>query len=326
VPSIKIALDAMGGDHAPEQIVKGATLAANDPARDFEILLCGPEATVKEELKKNGYSGDAITVIDAPDLVAMDESPTQVVKTKQKSGLVTCVALQKQGIANASVSAGNSGAMMAACLMILGRAANVARPAIACAVPTTKRQAILLDCGANVDEKASILVDFALCGSVYAEAVMGYKNPTVGLINMGEEEKKGTEVLQEVHQLLKTAPLNFIGNVESRDFIKGHADVGVVPGYTGNVILKLMEGFYELANEVFGDVETEKSKDFHRLWDYRNHGGGLLLGLNGVGIVTHGRADYIAIRHSLFTAYHFAKAKVPEKIAEKLSTIKSSAG
>jgi glycerol-3-phosphate acyltransferase PlsX len=313
----------MGGDFAPEQIVKGAVLAADNPECDFEILLCGPEATVKDELKKNGYSGNAITVIDAPDLVAMDEAPTQVVKTKQKSGLVTCVALQKQGTAAASVSAGNSGAMMAACLMILGRAANVARPAIACAVPTTKRQAILLDCGANVDEKAPILVDFALCGSVYAEAVMGYENPTVGLINMGEEERKGTEVLQEAHQLLKQAPLNFIGNIEGRDFIKGHADVAVAPGYAGNVILKLMEGFYELAHEVFGDVKTEKAKEFDRLWDYRNHGGGLLLGLNGVGIVTHGRADHIAIKHSLFTASRFAKANVPAKIAEKLSTIKS---
>jgi glycerol-3-phosphate acyltransferase PlsX len=314
----------MGGDNAPQEIVKGAVLAANDPERDFGILLCGPKAAIEEGLKKNGYSGDAITIIDAPELVAMDESPSQVLKTKPKSGLVTCVGLQKQGLAQASVSAGNSGAMMAACLMILGRSANVSRPAIACAVPTAKRQAILLDCGANVDEKAPVLVDFALCGSVYAEAVMGYKEPTVGLVNMGEEEKKGTEVLQETHQLLKKAPINFIGNIEGRDLIKGHADVAVAPGYAGNVILKMMEGFYELANDVFGETNTEKSKEFNRLWDYRNHGGGLLLGLNGVGIVTHGRADSIAIRHSLFTAYRFAKAQVPAKIEAKLSAIKES--
>jgi glycerol-3-phosphate acyltransferase PlsX len=314
----------MGGDFAPEQVVKGAILAANSKERDFEILLCGPEAMVKEELQKNGYSGNAITVIDAPDIVAMDESPMQALKTKPKSGLVTCVTLQKQGLAQASVSAGNSGAMMAACLMILGRAANVARPAIACAVPTAKRQTILLDCGANVDEKASVLLDFALCGSVYAEAVMGYEKPTVGLVNMGEEEKKGTEVLQEAHQLLKHAPLNFIGNIEGRDLINGHADVAVAPGYAGNVILKMMEGFYELANNVFGDVNTEKSKEFNRLWYYRNHGGGLLLGLNGVGIITHGRADSIAINHSLFTACKFAKADVPAKIADKISTIKNT--
>jgi glycerol-3-phosphate acyltransferase PlsX len=316
----------MGGDEAPEQIVKGAVLAANDPEREFDIVLCGPQKVVEEQLNKNGYSGDAITVVDAPDLVAMDESPSKVIKEKQKSGLVTCVALQKQGLVQASVSAGNSGAMMAACLMILERAAKISRPAIACAVPTAKRQSILLDCGANVDEKPSTLVDFALCGSVYAEAVMGYKNPTVGLVNMGEEEKKGTEVLQETHKLLKQAPLNFIGNIEGRDLIMGHADVAVAPGYAGNVILKLMEGFYELAHEVFGEVNTEKSKEFNRLWDYRNHGGGLLLGLNGVGIVTHGRADSIAIRHSLFTAYRFAIAGVPAKLQAKLSAIKESTG
>jgi glycerol-3-phosphate acyltransferase PlsX len=314
----------MGGDEAPEQIVKGAVLAANDPNRDFEILLCGPEGTVKGELEKLGYSGNAITVVDAPDLVAMDEPPTQVLKTKPKSGLVTCVGLQKQGLVQASVSAGNSGAMMAACLMILGRTANVARPAIACAVPTAKRQTILLDCGANVDEKASVLLDFALCGSVYAEAVMGYEKPTVGLVNMGEEEKKGTEVLQEAHQLLKSSPLNFIGNIEGRDLINGHVDVAVAPGYAGNIILKLMEGFYELASNVFGDVNTEKSKEFNRLWDYRNQGGGLLLGLNGVGIITHGRADAIAISHSLFTGYKFAKAGVPAKIEAKLLAVKGA--
>jgi len=145
-------------------------------------------------------------------------------------------------------------------------------------------------------------------------------------VNMGEEEKKGTEVLQETHKLLKQAPINFIGNIEGRDLIMGHADVAVAPGYAGNVILKTMEGFYELAHDVFGEVNTEKSKEFNRLWDYRNHGGGLLLGLNGVGIVTHGRADSIAIRHSLFTAYRFAKAGVPAKVQAKLSEIKESTG
>ncbi|GHV13141.1 phosphate acyltransferase [Fibrobacterales bacterium] len=324
MPRTKIALDAMGGDFAPEQVIKGAVSAANDPSRDFDILLCGPEAEVKRNLAENGYLGDAIEVIDSPDLVAMDESPTQVLKTKPNSGLVKCVSLQKQGLAQASVSAGNSGAMMAACLMILGRGASISRPAIACAVPTAKRQSILLDCGANVDEKPATLIDFALCGSVYAEAVLGYKNPTVALLNMGEEEKKGTEVLQETHKLLKTAPLNFIGNVEGRDFILGHADVVVAPGYTGNVVLKLMEGFYELTHKVFGSVDTEDSREFERLWDYRNHGGGLLLGLNGVGIITHGRADARAIHQSLFTAYNFAKAGVPEKIAEKISKMKET--
>jgi glycerol-3-phosphate acyltransferase PlsX len=334
---MKIALDAMGGDFAPSQIVEGAVLAAKEiAAKDiaakssgqYGILLCGPKATVEGELARLGYdaaaNGSIIEVVDAPDLVAMDESPSSVVKTKQNSGLVTCVALQKQGLAAASVSAGNSGAMMAACLMLLGRAANVSRPAIACAVPSAKRQVILLDCGANVDEKPPVLVDFGICGAVYAEAVMGYANPTVGLLNMGEEEKKGTAQLVEAHQLFKAAPLNFIGNIEAREFILGKADVCVAPGYAGNVVLKIMEGFYELTHEVFGNVDTEKGKEFDRLWDYRNHGGGLLLGLNGVGIVTHGRADAIAIQHSLDTAFRFASAEVPQKIAQKLEELKGS--
>ncbi len=321
---MKIALDAMGGDFAPSQIVEGAVMAARESGCNFKIVLCGPREVVQNELDRLQYSGDLIEVVDAPDVVAMDESPTAALKTKPNSGLVTCVALQKKGLVQASVSAGNSGAMMAACLMILGRVANIARPAIACAVPSAKRPVIMLDCGANVDEKAPVLVDFALCGSIYAEAVMGYENPRVGLLNMGEEEKKGPEVLQEAHQLLKKAPLNFIGNVEGRDLLAGHADVVVTPGYAGNVALKMMEGFYELHNSVFGSSDSEAGREFDRLWDYRNHGGGLLLGLNGTGIITHGRADAVAIRHSLFTACRFAQAQVAEKIGAKLAGIKQA--
>lgn len=321
---MKIALDAMGGDFAPSQIVEGAVMAARECDGKFKIVLCGPRQVVQDELDRLNYKGDLIEVFDAPDVVAMDESPTVALKTKPNSGLVTCVALQKKGLVQGSVSAGNSGAMMAACLMILGRVANIARPAIACAVPSAKRPVIMLDCGANVDEKASVLVDFALCGSVYAEAVMGYPNPTVGLLNMGEEEKKGPEVLQEAHQLLKVAPVNFIGNVEGRDLVAGHADVVVAPGYAGNVALKLMEGFYELHKAAFGSSDTEAGREFDKQWDYRNHGGGLLLGLNGTGIITHGRADALAIRHSLFTAWRFAQAQVAEKIGAKLAGIKQA--
>jgi len=321
---MKIALDAMGGDFAPSQIIEGAVLAARECEGLFKIVVCGPQQLVQDELSRLNYSGDLIEIVDAPDLVAMDESPTAALKTKPNSGLVTCVALQKKGLVQASVSAGNSGAMMAACLMILGRVASIARPAIACAVPSAKRPVIMLDCGANVDEKAPVLVDFALCGSVYAESVMGYENPRVGLLNMGEEEKKGPEVLQEAHQLLKKAPVNFIGNVEGRDLVAGHADVVVAPGYAGNVALKLMEGFYELHTAAFGSSDTEAGREFDKQWDYRNHGGGLLLGLNGTGIITHGRADALAIRHSLFTAYRFAKAQVNEKIGAKLAGIKQA--
>lgn len=318
---IKIALDAMGGDFAPDEIVEGAVQAARENEGVFGVVLTGPREIIQNRLDAFGYSGSNIEVVDAPQIVAMDEAPTSVLKTKQNSGLVTCVALQKKGLVQASISAGNSGAMMAACLMILGRVGSIARPAIACNIPSRKRMLVLLDCGANVDEKPSVLVDFAVCGTVYAENVLNYSNPTVGLLNMGEEEKKGPEILQETHQLLKVAPVNFIGNIEGRDIMAGAADVIVAPGYAGNVVLKLMEGFYELHKETFGLIDTEAGRKFDTDWDYRNHGGGLLLGLNGTGIITHGRADAKAIRVSLSTAYRFAKSQVAEKIAGKLSEI-----
>jgi len=317
---IKVALDAMGGDHAPAQVVEGAVLAAKESAGRYHIVLCGPEDVVRAELARVGYSGDGISVVNAPELVAMDESPTQVLKTKQNSGLVTCVGLQKKGLVQASVSAGNSGAMMAACLMILGRFGNIARPAIALNMPSHKGSTVMLDMGANVDEKPQMLVDFAHCGSVYAEAVLGKTNPRVALLNMGEEEKKGTEVIQEAHQLLKTSGLNFIGNIEGREVLMGHADVVVTPGFTGNVVLKLIEGFHELHTELFGVIDSPAGREFQKQWDYRNHGGGLLLGLNGTGIISHGRSDALAIKTAVIVAYTLAEAKVSEKIGQRLGT------
>lgn len=315
---IKVALDAMGGDHAPTQVIEGAVLAAKESAGRYHIVLCGPEDVVRAELAKQGYSGDAISVVNAPEIVAMDESPTSVLKTKQNSGLVMCVGLQKKGMVQASVSAGNSGAMMAACLMILGRFGSIARPAIALNMPNHKGPCVMLDMGANVDEKPQMLVDFAHCGSVYAQAMYGIANPRVGLLNMGEEEKKGTEVVVETHKLLKASTLNFIGNVEGRDVLAGMADVIVTGGFTGNVVLKLIEGFYELHQHLFGSIDSPAGREFDAQWDYRNHGGGLLLGLNGTGIISHGRSDALAIKNAVLVAYKLAENKVSEKIAQRL--------
>jgi phosphate acyltransferase len=315
---IKVALDAMGGDNAPEEIVKGAVKAAEIHSDDFTVVLCGPEKVVQQELQKCGWNGKGIEIFDAPELVAMDESPSLALKTKPNSGLVSSVALQKKGEVQASVSAGNSGAMMAACLMILGRVGNISRPAIATMIPTVDRHVVLVDSGANVDEKAQTLVHFGLCGSVFAESFMGMQNPSVGLLNMGEEAKKGPEVIQEAYKLLKEAPLNFHGNIEGYDVVLGTTDVIVAPGYTGNVVLKLIEGFYSLHKKLFGTIDTDAGRKFDLGWDYRNHGGALLLGLNGTGLITHGRADSQAIARSLEVAYDFALNGVSAKIAEKL--------
>jgi phosphate acyltransferase len=321
---IKVALDAMGGDNAPQAIVEGAILAAKESRGKYGIVLTGPEEVVKSTLSSFGYSGYAeagMEIFHAPDIVTMDDTPTSVLKTKQNSGLMACVSLQKAGKVQASISAGNSGAMMAACLMVLGRVGNMPRPAIACDVPSFGRNVTLLDCGANVDEKAPTLVHFGICGSIYAETMLGIVNPKVGLLNMGEEEKKGTEVLQEAHQLLKQAPINFIGNVEGRDIMLGEVDVIVTGGYTGNVVLKLMEGFYEYHVKTFGKIDSPQGRQFHQDWDYANRGGAMLLGLKGTGLITHGRADAKVIKNGLELAYRLASSQVSEKIAAKLSQV-----
>lgn len=323
---LKVALDAMGGDHAPKAIVDGAIQAAKEAKGKYGIVLTGPEDIIKAELASFGYDGQGLEIHHAPDVVTMEDSPTVVLKQKQNSGLFACVALQKAGKVHASISAGNSGAMMAACLMVLGRVGSMPRPAIACDVPSLNRKVTLLDCGANVDEKAPMLVHFGICGSIYSETMLGRKNPKVGLLNMGEEEKKGTEVLQEAHQLLKQAPINFIGNVEGRDVMLGEADVIVTGGYTGNVVLKLMEGFYEYHLKTFGKIAGAAGDQFHKDWDYANFGAAMLLGLKGTGLITHGRANAKVIKNGLDLAYRLAEAGVAAKIAEKLSADLRSAG
>src|SRR4051812_23663853 len=319
---IKVALDAMGGDNAPEAVVEGAVMAAREAQGRYGIVLAGPQDTVQSLLNKLGWTDpEGIEIFHAPGIVTMDDSPTSVLKNKTDSGLVACVQLQKMGKVQASISAGNSGAMMAACLMILGRVGQISRPAIACVMPSLGKKTVVLDCGANVDEKPATLVHFGICGSVYAEEVLGRKNPKVGLLNMGEEEKKGPESLQEAHQLLKQAPVNFVGNIEGRDLLKGEVDVVVTPGYTGNVVLKLMEGFHEYHLKLFGSIDSPAGKQFDHDWDYSNFGAALLLGLNGNGLITHGRADAKAIKNGLEAAFRQAEAGIVEKIAGKLAQV-----
>ena len=319
---IRVALDALGGDFAPDVVVEGAVNAVNKNP-NVHVVLCGPEAVVKEKLAKLGYAGQGISVVDAPDPVAMDEHPVQVLKKKPHSGLVTCVALQKKGMVDASVSAGNSGAMMASCLMLLGKSSEkFSRPPIGCVIPTADRPIILVDAGANVDERASTLVDFAIAGSAFAETYFGYQNPKVGLLNMGEEEHKGPAVLQEAHQLLKSAPVNFIGNIEGETLIMGAADVVVTSGFTGNVVLKMLEGFFELHQKMFGTIDTEAGRRFAEMWDYRMTGGALLLGLNGTGIIAHGRSDALAIEKAVEVAAKYAEKGVFKNVNERLAAIK----
>ncbi len=322
---LRVAIDAMGGDHAPQVVIEGAVSAVQANKGKLEVVLCGPESLLKQELENAGYQGDSISIIDAPDVVAMDEHPTEVLRKKPNSGLVTGVALQKKGLVHASISAGNSGAMMASCLMLLGRSTDTfTRPPIACAIPTAKNRTVLVDAGANIDEKASVLVDFAIAGSVFAESYLGYENPRVALLNMGEEEKKGPVVVQEAYQQLKNTSLNFIGNVEGRGLIAGDADVIVTSGFTGNVVLKMLEGFYELHQSLFGTIDSPEGKRFAEMWDYRSTGGALLLGLNGTGVIAHGCSDARAIEQAILSASQFAETKIAENVGKKLADFKRS--
>ena len=208
--------------------------------------------------------------------------------------------------------------------MILGKSCDeFSRPPIGVALPTKDRRIVLVDGGANVDERASTLVDFAIAGSAFAEAYLGYENPKVGLLNMGEEEHKGPAVLQEAYQLLKSAPVNFMGNIEGRDLIASKADVVACSGYTGNVVLKLLEGFFEMHQEMFGTIDTPAGKRFAEMWDYRATGGALLLGLNGIGIIAHGRSDALAIEKAVDAAAKYAEADVANKVNARLAAIKS---
>lgn len=318
---IKIAVDGFGGDHAPSVVCEGSIHAVKSNP-DLVVVLTGKEDILKSQLDGLGYAGPQIVIHHCPDLVAMDESPAEVLKLKQNSSLVQCVGLQKAGKVDASVSAGNSGAMMAACLMLLGRVGNISRPAIACSIPLPENQkVVVLDCGANVDEKPQQLVHFAICGNAYAKSILGKSSPKIGLLNIGEEEKKGPESVQETYQLLKKSSLNFIGNVEGRDLLSGHADVVVTPGYTGNVVLKLMEGFYEMHQKLFGEINTPAGKWFTHDWNYSNTGGAMLLGLNGTGIITHGRADAKAIQGAIATAYSMAKNGLYKQIGQGLEEL-----
>ncbi len=316
---VKVALDAMGGDNAPSVVIEGALSAVREFNGKLIVVLTGPQEIVRAELAKHGEESNPwIEVIDAPQIVEMDESPSNVLKTKTESGLVKCVALQKAGVVQASISAGNSGAMMAASLMLLGRIGKIARPAIACLMPSKSGTTVMLDCGANVDEKATTLRDFAICGSVYSKHILGHADPSVGLLNIGEEEKKGSEVIQETFHLLKESPLNFYGNIEGGDVIQGTTNVIVCSGFVGNIVLKLMEGFFDFHKTQFGEINSDEGRRFAQEWDYDNFGGALLLGLNGNGIIAHGRANAKAIHAALRTAYGIAEKEISKKIAERL--------
>jgi glycerol-3-phosphate acyltransferase PlsX len=312
--TIRVALDAMGGDRGPEVTVEGAVTAARELGST--VILVGDEQVLQRHLARHDIRDLALSVRHAPEAVEMDESPMTALRKKKHSSIRIGLDLVKRGDAEAFVSAGNTGAVMATALVVLGPLPGVERPAIAVVVPTVTHQAVLLDVGANVDCKARHLLQFAIMGNVYARDILGQPRPRVGLLSIGEEEIKGNELTREAFKEMEDEPsLNFIGNVEGRDVFSGTADVIVCDGFTGNVALKISEG---LADTLFHLLREELKRDlrgragalllvptfrrFKRRIDSSEFGGAPLLGVNGVCMISHGRSTGKAIRNAIRAA------------------------
>lgn len=334
----RVALDAMGGDNAPGEIVLGAVQAAREYG--MGVYLVGREEAIRAELAKHDTSGLDLPVIHTDEVIEMNEHPANAVRRKKNASMTLALQLVRDGKALGAVSAGNSGAMMAAALFVLKRIEGVDRPALGGVFPTKDAACLVIDMGANVDCKPEFLLQFALMGSIYMERIFGIPSPRVSLLANGEEETKGNQLVQETHQLLKanaaTLGLNFIGNVEGRDIPAGGADVIVCDGFVGNVVLKLSEGLGEtligllrtqmtstLPNKLAGAVlRPGLRKVFQRL-DYAEYGGVPLLGVNGSAIISHGRSKAKAIKNALRVARQTAETNVAGAIADGLATLQA---
>ena len=320
-----IALDAMGGDRAPVEPVRGAVLASREFGID--IALVGDAAALYVELERQGGTELAIQIVNANEVIAMDEQPVQAVRQKKDASINVAMQLVKKGEASGVVSAGNTGAVMTSGLLNLGRVPGIERPALGTLAPYTDAGVLVLDVGANADCKPSYLLQFAQMGAVYAQKVQGIAQPRIGLLNIGEEETKGNELAQEVFVLLQHSGLNFIGNVEPDRLHLGIADVVVTDGFTGNIAVKSTEGAAEFIFRQLRAVILSKTQyrlaalvlkpallTMRRRMDYGEYGGAPLLGVNGVVIITHGRADANAIKNSLRAARESASSGLLETL------------
>jgi phosphate acyltransferase len=326
----RIAIDAMGGDHAPEEIVAGALLAANEHP-DASLMLFGDEARVRPLLR--GPGADRIAVVHAPEAVPMDQHASQALRSADRTSLGMAVTAVKTSEADAVVSAGNSGAFLAIALIKLRTIEGVARPAIATVWPAINGPTVLLDSGANVDCRAEWLEQFGIMGSAYASAVLGINNPKVALLSVGEERTKGNSLVLEASALLERAPVNFIGNIEGKDMFHNKADVVVADGFVGNVLLKTAEGMVSAMGEVIKDTLLRRNilnllgtallapslRGLRRRFDYETYGGAPLLGVRGNCIYTHGRVSRRGIKAAVLTAISEVDHDVVGRIGEMVT-------
>ena len=333
----RIALDAMGGDHAPKAPIAAALLALKELGPEHTLQLVGRGSVLREELETQVTSAPAgeslaaalarIEIIDAPDVIEMTDKPSVAIRGKPNSSMSVGIRLQGEGKSDAFVSAGNTGAQMAASTFVLRLHDGLTRPAIGTVFPTAKQPVIVLDCGANVDCSAKELVQFARLGSVYARDILGRENPAIGLLSIGEEAEKGNAAVKEAHQALLGAGLNFIGNIEGRDIPlgacdRGPIDVVVCDGFTGNVLLK----FYEaVAPMILGmvaktGVTREQLGAVVHAMDYAKYGGAPLLGVKGVSIICHGKSSPEAIKNGILAGVRAVESRMSQHIGEQLAS------
>lgn len=331
---IKVVVDAMGGDYAPQEPVKAAVEAVKE-RKDISVILTGQEDTIKKELKKfQDFPGDRIQIAPASEVIETAEPPVFAIRKKKDSSIVVGLNMVKRKEADAFVSSGSTGAVLVGGQVLVGRAKGVERPPLAPLIPTMDGVSLLIDCGANVDARPSHLVQFAKMGAIYMEEVVGIKNPRVAIVNNGAEEEKGNALVKETFPILKkTEGINFIGSIEARDIPAGYADVIVCEAFVGNVILKLYEGvgaalIKKIKEGMMSSVRSKVGallvkpalKETLKSFDATEYGGAPLLGLKGLVVKTHGSATAVEIRNAIFQCVQFKQQKVNEKIAERIQT------
>ena len=330
--TVRIAVDAMGGDNAPTEVVKGAALAAaEDPV---EVILVGQQEVIRRELTELGLSEKNIEIVDAREVVEMDDTALAPLRKKRNSSVRVAAELVAAGKAGAFVSAGNTGATWTSARAVIGMIEGVSRPALAAIVPSSKGHTLLLDVGANVDTKPNHLREFAVMGHFYAQMVFGLEAPRVGLLSIGEEEGKGNELTKETYRVMKETGLNFIGNAEGRDVYNGNCDVVVCDGFIGNVVLKASEALGEMISKLLREEMTKSVTrkagavlakgafaGLKKRIDYSEYGGAPLLGVKGGCIVCHGRSNAKAIKNAIRMARNFALNRIDVKIREKVSDL-----
>lgn len=325
----------MGGDYCPSAVVEGCVLAVKE--FNVDIIITGPKNKIQEELTKYEYPSEKITILDATEVISLNESPVMAIRRKKESSMHKALLLVKNGGADAVVSAGSTGAFMAGCALIVGRIKGIDRPALAPVMPGKNAPFMIIDCGANAECKPENLVQFSIMGKIYTESIMKISNPSIGLVNIGEEEGKGNELTKAAYKLLKEAPLNFVGNIEPRDIPNGDVNVLVCDGFVGNTILKTYEGvasniFTILKGEIMSSFTSKIGgvllkpvfKNIKKRFDYKEYGGAAFLGVNGICIKAHGSSDSTAIKNAIRQAIKFYDGKVIEKIKNDIELLLTS--